>query len=251
MSVKRCIVIPFYNEENRFNLVSFTSFCNQYKDVKLCLVDDGSSDQTLDILSAFKKGFPTQVHLISQEKNKGKGEAVFTGVQWALSTPQYRQIAFMDADLSTPFEECIRLFDLLDDKRHFVFGSRIKKIDNQIERKWYRFFMGRIFATLVSTLLKLPIYDTQCGCKVFTSQYASIAFASPFLSRWIFDIEIFFRLKQHFGTAHFIHSTEEVPLLKWIDGGDTRIAPSYAFTVWKDLFTIYTFYNTKSSPKKQ
>ncbi|MDA1288166.1 MAG: glycosyltransferase [Bacteroidetes bacterium] len=65
MSVKRCIVIPFYNEENRFNLSSFTSFCNQYKDVKLCLVDDGSSDQTLDILSAFKKGFPTQVHLIS------------------------------------------------------------------------------------------------------------------------------------------------------------------------------------------
>ena len=246
MSCKRCIVIPFFNEANRFNLASFSSFCKQYSNVELCLVDDGSLDQTLDILYLFKKKFPSQVHIIALKKNKGKGEAVFTGVRWGLSSKKFTQIAFMDADLSTSFTECIRLFDLLDNKLNFVFGSRIKKIDNHIERKWYRFFLGRIFATLVSTILRLPVYDTQCGCKVFSYKYASIAFASPFLSQWIFDIEIFFRLKQNLGTYKFKNSTLEAPLIKWIDGGDSRIAPSYAIKVWKDLYKIFIHYNTKS-----
>jgi len=74
----------------------------------------------------------------------------------------------IDADLSTPLSEITRLLDITKTKSlDFVLGSRIKIIGSSIKRKAYRHFFGRIVATFIdSGILKLDIYDTQCGAKI-------------------------------------------------------------------------------------
>ena len=148
----------------------------------------------------------------------------------------------MDADLSTSLEECYALSKKVNLKTKFIFASRIKKVDNNIKRYWYRFLVGRILATFISRMLNLSIYDTQCGCKIFNSKLIPIAFHDPFISKWLFDVEIFYRLKNHFGTAKLKAFYEETPLNSWIDTGDSKIKLSYGFWVWFDLFKIYHFY---------
>ena len=193
------VVIPSYNHA-RFIVDAIESVINQsYRHWEVILVDDGSTDTTSSLIKALKSVFPEQVQSIIHLKNKGKAEAVRTGINEAFKRKDIERFAFLDADLSTSLEECFEIADKIDTHKAFVFGSRIKKLDNNIQRKKYRFIIGRVIATLISYMLKLPIYDSQCGCKVFRRDWVGIIFKDVFISPWLFDLEIFFRLIRHFG----------------------------------------------------
>lgn len=236
------IVVPCYNESERLETAIFEDFLKTHPQLTFCFVNDGSTDQTLRVLKKMEQQYPERVNLIDQNKNLGKANAVRLGMRTILKEKNCDRIAFLDADLSTPLEECYALAKKIDKHTQFVFASRLKKLDNHIQRKWYRFLIGRVIATLISKMLKLPVYDTQCGCKIFSTEIIPVAFEKPFLSRWLFDVEIFFRLKKFYGINNFIAFSKEVPLNRWVDLGDSRIEPSYGLLVWKDLFKIYRKY---------
>ena len=80
---------------------------------------------------------------------------------WAVTKTTSDRFAYLDADLSTSLEECLHLSEGIDENCRFIFGSRILKTDNQIERKWYRFLIGQWLHTAISTLLGISVYDTQ------------------------------------------------------------------------------------------
>jgi hypothetical protein len=77
---------------------------------------------------------------------------------------------------------------------------------------------------------------------MFDSSMAEILFKAPFTSKWLFDVELFFRFKQHFGTLTFKDHLLEIPLKKWIDRGDSKVSFLYGFTMFLDLYRIKNRY---------
>ena len=114
----------------------------------------------------------------------------------ALALDGCKITGFWDADLATPLEQIVDLAAVLlaDPKLLMVFGARVRLLGRNIQRQPVRHYLGRCFATTASTLLRLPIYDTQCGAKLFRiTPELGVVLADPFQSRWIFDVELLAR----------------------------------------------------------
>lgn len=236
------IVIPCYNEAQRLKIERYINFLETYNKVLLCFVNDGSTDATCEVVEQLKTNYPLQVLLVNLEGNRGKAEAVRTGIFRCLKEFNFKNIAYLDADLSTSLEECVTIGEQVEVATSFAFGSRISKLDTIIDRKRYRFFIGRCIATLISKQLDLNVYDTQCGCKIFKRELASLIFQEEFKSRWLFDVEIFHRLIALYGKEQLRHIAEEVPLQSWIDTDDSKVPFSYFFKLWYDLYSIGEVY---------
>ena len=232
------IVIPCYNEAERLKVAQYKHFLKKHQRVLLCFVNDGSDDDTEIVLQKIKNAYPSQVFLISQAKNTGKAEAVRVGVLKCAKEFYTNKIAYLDADLSTSLKECVKMSKKISSNTYFVFGSRIAKLDSTINRKHYRFFIGRCIATLISRQLKLKIYDTQCGCKIFKQPLAVFLFQEQFISRWLFDVELFHRLIAIYGRTKLKSIAKEIPLQYWSDTDDSKVPFSYFFKLWSDLRNI-------------
>ena len=175
---------------------------------------------------------------MSYKKNKGKGNAVRDGFLYAVHENMSGNLAYLDADLSTSLEECKLLSKKINDKIKFVFGSRISKSNNIIKRKFHRFIIGRSIATIISSIIGVSIYDTQCGCKIMDQKLVKMSFEKAFLSRWLFDVEIFLRLINFYGKDKFLEISREVPLKSWIDTEDSRVKFIHAPRIILDLLII-------------
>lgn len=232
------IVIPCFNESNNFQIKDYSNFISNNLNVLICFVNDGSNDNTLLILNELKGKFPINVDIVSYKKNVGKGEAVRTGMTYCLDKYDYEYIAYLDADLAVSLQECMSMSQHLSNDIIFCFGSRIRKIGSYIERKRSRFLIGRFIATLISNILSLKVYDTQCGCKVFTKELSKQVFTNAFISKWLFDVEIFFRIIALYGEKDCLRVMLEVPLVQWIDKGDSKVKNTYFFKLFLDLYQI-------------
>lgn len=237
------IIVPCYNEAERLPVEDFLSFLRNHPKAKICFVNDASSDNTAIVLTQLKKGFDDNITILTNETNLGKAESVRRGVQQILNNKSDTILAYLDADLATSLEECHSYIKHIEDGKRFVFASRILKIGSIVERKFSRFLAGRIIATFISSILDIKVYDTQCGCKVFDAEVAQIAFKDPFLSKWLFDVELFSRLLKHYGKEEALSFMEEVPVKKWVDQGESKVKMTYFFKLWSDLFKIWRYHN--------
>lgn len=218
---KICIIIPCYNEAHRLDTAKFHDFI-QLHSYHFCFVNDGSTDGTSNVISDLKSKVGDKVSLIELKTNSGKGEAVRQGFLRISKTGPFQIIGYLDADLATPLEEIPYLLSYFNNEYQVVFGSRIKRLGTDIQRNLGRHYLGRIFATMVSLVLNLKVYDTQCGAKFFTIEDTAHIFEQPFISRWLFDVEILSRLKQN--NPHlFKENTLEVPLRTWREQKNSRI----------------------------
>ena len=236
------IVIPCYNEAQRLKIDRYKNFLKNHNKVLLCFVNDGSTDATIEVIKQLKASYPLQVSLVNLEENRGKAEAVRTGVLRSLKEYNFKNIAYLDADLSVSLEECVSISEQVDIATNFAFGSRISKLDTTIDRKRYRFFIGRCIATLVSRQLDLKVYDTQCGCKVFKRELAALIFQEEFSSKWLFDVELFHRLIALYGKNQLKYIVKEIPLQSWYETEDSKVPFSYFFKIWQDLYSIRRIY---------
>lgn len=117
------------------------------------------------------------------------------------------------------------------------------KIDSYIIRKKFRHYSGRFVATIISTVLNVPIYDTQCGCKIFSRHLASQIFEEKFISKWLFDVEIFFRIINLYSRKELQNKSREIPLKTWIDSDNSKVKITYFFKMWYDVYSINRKYN--------
>jgi len=232
------IVVPCYNESDRLPVAKFESFLSSYSNVAICFVNDASTDRTQEVLQEIKNTFPTQIKLLSNDNNLGKAESVRKGMLYTNKHVKATVYAYLDADLATSLEECYSLLQYLDDNIAFVFASRILKVGSVVERKFSRFVFGRIIATFISNILDMKVYDTQCGCKLFNAELIATLFEKPFISKWLFDVELFSRMIRCYGKDIVLTKMEEIPVKKWIDQGDSKVKLSYFFRLWYDLYLI-------------
>ena len=186
------LVVPCYNEAARLDPDAFLRFVAAHPGRQLVMVDDGSGDGTWQVLERMRASAPAGVTTIRHDVNRGKAEAVRAGILAGLAR-RAAVVGFFDADLATPLHAVDDFLAVLRTRARveFVLGSRVMLMGRDVKRKPSRHYLGRVFATAVSMALDLPVYDTQCGAKMLRVNAATAAlFATPFRSRWIFDVEL-------------------------------------------------------------
>ena len=248
VSARTCtIVVPCYNEAVRLQPARFTEFLEQDEHVNFLLVNDGSRDDTLAVLRHLEMQHPDRIHVLDQQPNQGKAAAVRNGLLTAMARGDSAYVGFWDADLATPLYVIPLLLDKMLEDPHLemVFGSRVRLLGHAIHRRPVRHYLGRIFATVVSTLLRMPIYDTQCGAKLFRiTPHLRQILELPFQSRWIFDVEIIARFLaiHHRDTAYVCHVIYEKALPSWEDVAGSKVGPLDFFKAFYELMRIEKAY---------
>lgn len=238
-----CLVIPCFNEAARLPVQAFAAWLDAAADCAFCFVNDGSTDDTGGVLTRIQANAPGRVAIVTLDRNQGKAEAVRRGVLDALSRGGFDYIGYWDADLATPlrevgpFAETLQRLPACD----FVLGSRVKRLGANIERSDVRHVAGRIFATLASLLLDLPVYDSQCGAKLFRATAAAELFAEAFISRWLFDVELLVRLDQA-KPIQARGSAIEVPLGEWRDVRGSKLGLTAMAAAPLELLRIRSHY---------
>lgn len=241
------IVIPCYNEEARFPVERFGAYTDSHAGIRFLLVNDGSKDGTLALLRSLAKGREDRVSVLDQPANGGKGEAVRSGVLETLRRQTDGYVGFWDADLATPLEAIDEFLTVIERRPDIamMFGARVKLLGRRVERRAIRHYLGRVFATVVSNLLRLPIYDTQCGAKLFrvTPQTAEL-FAEPFCSRWVFDVELIARFirQKRYDRSAVEAAIYELPLREWRDIAGSKVRPRDFLRAFLDVVKIRNRY---------
>jgi glycosyltransferase involved in cell wall biosynthesis len=211
------IVIPAYNESARLgaSLEKVLAYVHaQGWDAEVIVVNDGSRDNTGEIIRTFARKDP-MVKLLENPGNRGKGYSVRNGMLHA----EGRFIVFSDADLSSPIEEAPKLLNALQAGADIAIGSRWLRAETQTQRQpLHRQIFGRIFNLLLRISLGLQFADTQCGFKAFKRTAAQAIFPLQKIERWGFDPEILF-LARKLG-----FKVREIPVV-WGHSGGARINP--------------------------
>jgi dolichyl-phosphate beta-glucosyltransferase len=185
--MKASVIVPVYNEESRIKPFLNELKHNSKSDWEVIFVDDGSNDNTLDILKKFEI---INKRIISYKKNKGKGFAVKTGVMAAKGD----YIIFIDADGSIHTSQIDSMLEYL--KRYeVVVGTRASK-DSKVKQSFLRKIIGITFNIYVNLLYNVKIKDNLCGFKGFRSDVAKKLFTNLLSERWIFDVELFYKIRE-------------------------------------------------------
>ncbi len=244
--MKNAIVIPSYNEAERLDFNKFNDFLLENPDYLVCFVNDGSKDNTLALIQNFCTKYKNAT-VYDMPQNGGKAEAVRSGVNYVIENFSVDQIGFMDADLSTSFKEYKRLSQKLEANSDLkiVFGSRQEGEDSNIERTLFRDIASKSVSLLIRSILRLPIHDTQCGAKIFRTQTARYCFKDSFITRWLFDVEIFVKMKELYSNK-VMNNMLEVPLTEWIHVDGSKISLKDSLQIPKMLALI--IYNYKAVP---
>jgi dolichyl-phosphate beta-glucosyltransferase len=243
-AVHLVLVIPCYNEERRLPVDELSAFALPGVRVELLLVNDGSRDGTLRLLQSLAAKDPQRFSVLDLERNSGKAEAVRRGVVAAMErSPDL--VGFWDADLATPLSELPGFLDVFAARPEIemVFAARVRLLGRSISRNPRRHYVGRVGATLISSSLGLAVYDTQCGAKVFRANDSLCEiFSRPFLSRWIFDVEIIARLVRQRGRDAAARAIYELPIQSWHDVKGSKVRSTDFLRALKDLWKIHRAY---------
>lgn len=225
------VIFPLYNEANRlfytFNDIKKFYKVKKIKNIEYIFVDDGSTDQSVEIIkNFFKKNKKINYKIIRIKKNKGKGNAIKCGVihsknDWILT---------IDTDISVSL---IQLNEWI--KKEFIkknvsiyFGSRNLK-NSKVEFKIYRNIIGKIFTYILKILFEIEINDTQCGFKLYKKKVAKSIFAKIKDNGFIHDVEVFLLSKK------YNYPVKELPV-KWIHKKESKL--NLLFDIFKMFFAL-------------
>ena len=249
---KRCVgvVIPCYNEEKRLASKAFINFITKNSGYRLCFVNDGSTDRTAEILINLRKGREDYITVYTSKKNAGKAEAVRKGMLHMAKQLDLDYIGFLDADLSTGLIDFEHLVSVIEKPKYkVVSGSRITRMGAKIKKESSRRFISLSINFLIRKILSLDFKDTQCGAKIFHKDVIQVSFGDKFITKWIFDVEIFRRITLHFGLKKAKKLFYEQPLKRWIHASGSKLSAKDSIKIIGQLFKVAWYYRSRKIKK--
>lgn len=223
------IILPAHNEQERISdcLEKVNAFLSNHDfTAEVIVVENGSSDRTVEIVEEYQKKYPWLKLL--QTEGVGKGLAVKTGMLAARG--QYR--FFADVDFSMPVEEILHFIPPQRANYSIAIGSREVKGAVRYNEPSYRHFTGRIFNNIVQILAVPGIMDTQCGFKCFSADAAEKIFPLQRLNGWAFDVELLYIARKNG------FDIQEVPVHWYYDGQSKVNVLKDSFRMFKELLQI-------------
>jgi len=233
------VVIPAFNEANRIGHAkqelefAILQGVIEPEAAQLILVDDGSTDDTSNLLQSELGGLFKETVVLRSPFNQGKGAAVRRGVA-AATAPL---TVFMDMDMAVSPMSIPHLVQALS-QSDIAIGSRShpKSILQQNRRS--RVIMGKAYSLLAKRFTEIEFRDTQCGFKAFKTDRARILFHFLPVNRFGFDLEVLLLAKS------FGFTIEEVPI-EWID------MPGSKVRILRDSVSVMAdFFRNRLSPKR-
>jgi len=222
------IIVPAFNEAARI-LRTINDIREEVTrldvDAELIVVDDGSVDETAEIVSRVAQS-DARVKLV-RAAHAGKGATVRRGMIEARGA--WRFLA--DADLSMPISELQRFLDAAAQDGDVIVGSREASGARRVGEPWSRHVIGRVFNWSVKLLVIRGIDDTQCGFKLFSARAAQVLFPLQQLDGFGFDVEILF-LARRAGLV-----IREIPIT-WVYGRESKVNVMSGARAFLDLLTV-------------
>lgn len=238
------VVIPCYDEAKRLLSDDFKKFVHKNLGYHLCFVNDGSKDNTLEVLQEIRKGNETYISIYDCEKNGGKAEAVRLGMLHLAKQNQFDYIGFLDADLSTNFDDFQDLVSTISNSNYkIVSGSRMSRMGADIAKESARKIISQTINFIIRKTLGMEINDTQCGAKIMTKEIVEKTFQKKFLTRWLFDVEIFMRMKKEYGAEEAKKLICEKPLNRWVHVDGSKLSIKDSFKIIGQIGQIAIHYN--------
>lgn len=245
MSYRARIVIPCFNEARRLDLGALTTFLEKAPTVTFTLVDDGSTDATWTIIQEFAREAPG-IEVLRLDRRSGKAEAVRRGIVHSLDMGDATLLGYWDADFATPLDTILDMSDEIESRESLLMlmASRVQLLGRTIERRAVRHYAGRVVATLAAVTLGLQVYDTQCGAKLLRAgAEVAACFDRPFLTRWMFDVELIARMMRGRHPRYAGALIREYPISTWRDVGGSKITVRDGVRALIDLARIRRHYH--------
>jgi len=234
------VVIPAYNEEKTIiaTIKETIKVINNIKELncELIIVDDGSVDNTCDVVKQFAHRSSYNIKIESYFPNEGKGFALKKG---ALSA-RGDYILFMDADLEIHPDHLLTFLNLLKhSKADAVIGSKIAR-GSVVKVPLKRKIISSGYYFLLKLLFRLPVTDTQTGFKLFKSQALKGCIQKTSINGYSFDLELMVIMNFH--KYKIIESPIKVDELR-----SRRISMIDSLPMLKDTFVVFKrYYFTRS-----
>jgi len=222
------IIIPAYNEAKRLPLTLIDidkHLENQEYSYEILVVNDGSTDETAEIVKRFSP-LVENLKLIDSKENKGKGAAVRQGMLLAKGTWRL----FMDADNSTSIVEFNKMIPYFKEGYEVVIGSRDVKGASMLPAQYFhKRWLGNLGNLIIQALLLPGIWDTQCGFKCFSDEAAEKIFHLTKIDGWGFDAEAL-ALAKILG-----YKIKEIPIF-WVNDFRAGVNPlAYLQVLWETV----------------
>lgn len=222
------IIIPAYNEAKRLPLTLIDidkHLETQEYSYEILVVNDGSTDQTAEIINRFMP-LIENLKLVDNKENRGKGAAVRQGMLLAKGTWRL----FMDADNSTSIVEFNKMIPYFKDGYEVVIGSRDVKGSRMLPpQRFYKRWLGDLGNLIIQALLLPGIWDTQCGFKCFSDEAAERIFHLTKIDRWGFDAEALALAKQ------LGYKIKEMPIF-WVNDTRSQVSwKTYLQVLWETV----------------